>query len=195
MRVDSRLRYNPHMADGRTAWEQVKSGLRISGLIVLTFCIFIALVVSLSHVTGRVDPPRSRHPLLGVLSTATLVAVMFQTTRYWAKWLVGILGLGLFRLWGTLMFKGFFELPTNISFTTLLAWFLYTAAAVALTVRHASRPPKGAERFGLTGFVVCVSLAMINGSSHPLFYGLGLLAVGEITQTIMVHARHRTHHA
>jgi len=177
--------------DRRTAWEQVKSGFRISGLIVLTFCIFITLVVSLSHVTGRVDPPRSRNALLGVLSTATLVAVMFQTTRYWAKWLVGILGLGLFRMWGALMFKGFFELPRNINFTALLAWFLYTAAAVGLTVRHATRPPKGAERFGLTGFVVCVSLAMATGSSSPLFYGLGLLAAGEITQA-MVHTRHRT---
>ena len=105
-----------------------------------------------------------------------------------ARW---ILGVGPVENVVCLMFKGFFELPTNVTFSALLAWFLYSLAALALTFRHFGRAPNGAEKFGLVGFVVCVALAMVGNSSSPLFYGLGLLAAGEITQRLMSRGRHK----
>lgn len=159
---------------------------------VLAFCSFIALAVGLRLATGPVESGRNDHRLLGVIVVAVIVPFLYGTVRYWARWLVGFLGLGLWRMWYALMFKGFFELPTNVTFSALLAWFLYSLAALALTFRHFSRAPNGAEKFGLVGFVICVALAMVSSSSFPLFYGLGLLAAGEIAQRFS-HRRHQAH--
>jgi hypothetical protein len=160
---------------------------------VLAFCSFIAVGIGLQLATGRLDSGRNDHRLLGAVVVAAMIVFLYGTTRYWARWLVGILVLSLWRFWGALMFKGFFELPRNVTFRALLAWFLYVLAAFALTVRHAGRPPSGAEKFGLVSFVVCVALAMVSGSSFPLFYGLGLLAVGELVQRLMSHGRDKAH--
>jgi hypothetical protein len=171
----------------------VKSGFQIAGLTILAFCSFIALGIGLQLATGRVESGGTDHRLLGAIVVVGMMAFLYGTVRYWARWLVGILVLSLWRLWGGLMFKGFFELPTSVTFTALLAWSLYALAAFALTVRHASRVPVGAEKFGLVCFVVCVALAMVSSSSSPLFYGLGLLAVGELLQRLMSHRRHQAH--
>src|ERR1700733_1671111 len=163
----------------RGVGEQVKSGFQIAGLMVLAFFSFIALAVGLRLATGPVDSGQNDHRLLAAMVVAAMIVFLYATVRYWARWLVGFLVLSLWRFWGALMFKGFFELPTNVTFTALLAWSLYVLAAFALTVRHAGRTPNGAEKVGLVSFVVCVALAMVSSSSSPLFYGLGLLAVGE----------------
>jgi hypothetical protein len=185
------LRYNPLMGDHRTAWEQVKSGSRIGSLIVLAFCFFVALAISLAYVTGKVDPSGGRHPLLGALAAAALVAIMFRTTQYWAKWLAGILALGALRILGALLFKAFYDLPLDFSLSAGLTWFAYLLVALALTARHASRRPCGLERVGLVCFVVSVALATPSGSPVSLFYGLGLLAVTEMAQRFLSYRRHR----
>jgi hypothetical protein len=175
----------------RSVAEQVKSGFQIAGLMVLAFCSFIAVGIGLQLATGRLDSGRNDHRFFGAMVVAAMIVFLYGTVRYWARWLVGILVLSLWRFWGALMFKGFFELPTNVTFSALLAWSLYVLAAFVLTVRHAGRTPNGAEKFGLVSFVVCVALAMVSSSSSPLFYGLGLLAVGELIQRLASHGRHQ----
>jgi len=178
------------MKERRTVREQVKSGFRIAGSLVLVFCFFAALVASLSYVTGRADRLMGNHRWLAALVAVALITIMFLTTQYWAKWLVGVLGYCFLRMLAPLFFKLFFGFFRELTFAELLMWTLYSLAAAALTARHVSRAPKGVEKFGLVAFVVCVSLAMVYGSV-PLFYGLGLLATAELIQKLLSHDRQR----
>jgi len=183
------------MADHRTAWEQAKFGLRISGLFLLGVCLFGWLVAGLAFMVGKADSLGGHHPLLGAGLTAALVFVLFKTTKYWAKWLVGILGLFVLRFFFGLGFKWFYELPKGLSIREGLAWFAYLGAALALTVRHASRKPEGAENLGLVSFVVCVALAMAVNNYMPLLYGLGLLAIAEgLQRFVLQKRRHKSAH-
>lgn len=179
------------MAEHRTAWGQVKSGFRIASLIVLGFCFFIALSISLAHLTGQVGSSRARHPVLAVLSTVTLVVIMFTTTQYWARWIVGILALGVWRLFFALLLKFFYDLPVNLTLGEALMWFGYSIAALMLTMRHTRRSPRRAEKAGLVLFVIAAVLAMLHNSPVPLFYGLSLLAVAELGQRFVSHRRQR----
>jgi hypothetical protein len=89
---------NP-VGHGRSVGEQVKSGFQIAGLMVLAFCSFVALAVGLRLATGPVESGRNDHRLLDAMVVAAMIVFLYGTVRYWARWLVGFLGLGLWRMW------------------------------------------------------------------------------------------------
>lgn len=179
------------MAKHRTAWEQVKSGLRLAGFLMLVFCFFLALTLSLAHLTGQVGVSGGRHPALGALSAVTLVVITFKTTQYWAKWIVAILALGAWRLFFALLFKFFYDLPVNLTLRGAATWFAYSVVALILTMRHIRRVPRGAEKAGLVSFVIAVVLAMLQNSPVPLFYGLSLLAMAEFRERFVLYRKQR----
>jgi len=170
------------MRDNRSVREQVLSGLRIGGLIALSFVFFAAMSVSASLITGRDAAPSSAQRTLGTLALGVLATILFFTVQHWIKWLIGILGYGLLRLFGGLIFGPYMRHP--VSRLQAAGWIVYLAIAVLLTVRHIRRRPKGAERFGLVGFVLCVPFAMILESSKPLVLGLSFLALGELIEAL-----------
>ncbi len=170
------------MAKKRSVREQVISGLRIGGLIVLSFAFFAAMVVSASLITGREATPSIEQRLLGVLALCVLAGILFLTVHRWTEWLIGILGYCLLRLSGALIFGPYMKHP--VSRLQAASWILYLAVAILLTMRHVRRRPEGAEKFGLVGFVVCVPFAMRLESSKPLLFGLLFLALGELTETL-----------
>lgn len=74
------------MVRKRTVWEQVKSGLRIGGSMVLSFLFLIALwssvaLLTLQNTLVTLHP----HPLLGGLVLVVLSAVLFLTTKILGK--------------------------------------------------------------------------------------------------------------
>ena len=182
------------MTRRRTVAEQVKSGFRIGGLLVLSFLVFVALEGSLTYMTGQAGSAKGSYRVIGAISSVALIAVLYLTTAYWAKWLLGILGYCFFRMLVPLGLATFGYTFRNVSTAQLGAWSLYALIGLALTVRYAKRKPRGAEKLGLVSFVVCVSLAMVYSSSIPLFYGLALLAAMELAERlfgslISTHAR------
>ena len=170
------------MRDKRSVREQVLSGLRIGGLIVLSFVFFVAMSVSASLITGREATPSSAHRTLGTLALGILAAILFFTVHHWTKWLIGILSYCFLRLFMGLIFGPYMKHP--VSRLQVASWMLYLAVALLLTMRHVRRRPKGAERFGLIGFVLGVPFAFSFGSPKPLFLGLLLLALGELLETV-----------
>jgi hypothetical protein len=179
------------MAKKRSAREQVISGLRIGGLLVLSFVFFGAMVLSASLITDREATPKVAYLLLGTLAQGILASILFLTVHHWTKWLIGILGYGLFRLVGAVIFGPYLTHP--VSRLQIASWMLYLAVSLLLTKRHIRRRPKGAERLGLTGFVLCVPFALSLESPKPLFLGLLLLALGELIETARLwnRGRHR----
>jgi hypothetical protein len=167
--------------DKRSGGEQVLSGLRIGGLIVLSFVFFAAMVVSASLIAGREAAPNASHRTLGTLALVLLAAILFFTVHHWTRWLVGILGYCLLRLLGGLIFGPYMKQP--VSRLQVASWMLYLIA-ILLTMRHVRRRPKGAEKLGLVGFLVSVPFAMILESYKPLLLGLLFLALGELTERL-----------
>jgi hypothetical protein len=80
------------MARKRSIRAQVISGLRIGGLIVLTFAIFAGMVLSASLIVDRHDNATLKQHVLGVLLLGSLTVVLFATVRHWTQWLIGALG-------------------------------------------------------------------------------------------------------
>lgn len=155
------------MRDKRTVREQVASGFRIAGLMLLAFAFFIALTWALGR-GGNLTP--NPHRVLGSIALVGLSAVLFLTTRHGAKWVLGIVCYCLVK---TFVGAPVFALFGNISVAKELAFIaIYSSIALLLTWRHLERDPKGIERFALVAFVICAPIAIALQSYVPLLAGL-----------------------
>jgi len=168
------------VARKRTVGEQVRSGLRIAGQILLVFVVFGLLEISLTYAVGLADPRVGIRRVFGAVVALGLMLFMFRTTKHWAPWLFAALAFGLLRLTGGFLFGPYFSKPLVRS--AVAVWMLYAGAAVALTVRHVRRRPLGFERFGLVSFVVGIAVAAVYGSQEPLWAGLAVLGLAELVQ-------------
>jgi hypothetical protein len=176
----------------RSVGEQVLSGLKIAGLILLTGLVFALLQTSLVDVLGRADSKSAMHRLLGGAVALGIFGFLFQTASYWSKWLAPILLFGGARLAGGFVFAPYFR--TSTPRVEFLVWTLYAVVACGLSARHYRSPPRLFEKVGLVSFIVCVTLAAAEGSQTPLWLGLGVLALGELSQWLS-ERRLRRHRA
>ena len=164
--------------------------VRIAGLMLLAFAFFIALTWAAMFSLGRggnLTP--NPHRALGSIALVGLSAVLFLTTRHWAKW---VLGMVCYCLVKTFVGAPVFALFGNISVAKELAFIaIYRPIALLLTWRHFERDPKGIERFALVAFVICAPIAIALQSNVPLLAGLTLLGIGELAQRILRPRRKR----
>jgi hypothetical protein len=178
------------MTRKRTVGEQVASGFRIAGSMVLAFTFIVALIGSTFFLLGLNNAEaQGQHRILGGTALVGLSVLLFLTTRHWAKWLVGIVAYCFAKV---LIGTPFFLLSgkTNVA-KQLVFVLIYCLIAALLTWRHFEREPTGIEKVGLVGFVVCASFAMALQSYLPLLVGLALLAIGELAQRILQPRRTR----
>ncbi len=86
------------MTHKRTVAQQVASGFRIAGSMVLALTFIVALIGSTVFFLGLNNiEAQGQHRILGGIALIGLSALLLITTRYWAKWLLGIVGLGFAR--------------------------------------------------------------------------------------------------
>src|SRR5882672_2129582 len=92
------------MARKRSIRDQVISGFRMGGLMVLSFAFFGAMVVSARWIVGSPDGTSTiNQRLLGSVSMLFLTGILFVTVRRWTEWLIGILGYCFLRFFGGLL--------------------------------------------------------------------------------------------
>jgi hypothetical protein len=169
------------MVRSRSVREQVISGFRIAGSLLLAIAVFAALSLGFALITQNISPNRQPRVLLGSTLVLLLDAFLFLTARYWAKWLLGVFACGSLRLFvGGILLGPYLSHP--IDRRSAVLWFLYALAASALTVRYLRRQPKRLESIGLVLFVSCIALATVVSSSSTLFAGLAALGVSELLQ-------------
>jgi len=129
------------------------------------------------------------HRTLGSVALVGRSVALFFTTRYWAKWVLGIVFYCLAR---TFFGAPFFALFGKLNIAKELAFIaIYSAIALLLTWRHFERYPQGIERFGLVAFVICAPVAIALQSYVPLLAGLALLGIGELGQRFLRSTRTR----
>jgi hypothetical protein len=171
-----------NIRDERTVGEQVKSGLRLAGWVLLTLAFVYLLLGSTGFLIGKGAYTRPIHRVLGVCGLAALSTTMFVTVRHWVKWFIGV--LGYFAL------KAVFALLLGSSIAQPRLWFvefaLLLGLAVGLCARYLSRKPETIEEAALVGLVVALSFTLVCDSVFPFLSGLVFLTLVQLT-----HSRRR----
>jgi len=171
-----------NIRDDRTIGEQVKSGFRITGLLLLAvgfmFIVFGSTTLFLGK--GNFNGPIFR--VLGACGLAATSTVMFFTVRHWVKWFIGALGyLALKAAFALLL--GFTPSAPSIVRPRLLILELVLLAGIAIVLctRYLSHVPRKIETAGLVGLVLAISFATASDSAIPLFVGVTILALIQLT--------------
>lgn len=176
------------MAKKRTALEQVKSGFRIAGTMVLAFFFLVALWASVRFLTLRNNiENKGAHPLLGGLSLLLLSGTLLFTTKSWSRWLFAILAYSAAKLFFGGSFFAFGAKP-RVDLETGAVTVLILVLSTLATAKFVKRAPLGAERPGLVAFLVCLIFAIEYQSWTPWVVGLALLAAGHAIHFFM-HTR------
>jgi hypothetical protein len=168
----------------RSVGEQIKSGFRIGGLVLLSFAVFSGLAIGFDNILGHVGEMRRPHAVLGTLLVSILACFLFMTAQYWARWMFAFLVWGCMRLGVSVLF-GAYSTIHPIDRKTAVVWLGYTLTAAALTFRYVKRNPTSLERLGLVTLTSCVALAGASGGIWPLVAGLAVLATCELIQWLV----------
>lgn len=167
-----------NIRDGRTVSEQIKSGLRLAGWVLITLAFVYLLLGSTGFLIGKGKYTRPIHRVLGVGGLMALSTTLFFTVRHWVKWFIG--ALGYFAL------KAVFALLLGSSIARPRLWFvefvLLLGIAVLLCVRYLSRKPDTIEAAALVGLVVALSFTLVCDSVFPFLAGVAFLIVVQLAQ-------------
>jgi hypothetical protein len=176
------------MAKKRTAWEQVTSGFRIAGSMVVGFGLLLALSVSIVFLTLRNNiESQGAHPVLGGASLLLLSTILFLTTRVWASWLLAILAFCALKSLGFLLLLAFGS-PRIDARTALLTILMFFISAFA-SIRFVGRAAVGAERLGLVSFLVLLIFAVEFQSWLTWVMAIVILVAGQGIHYLMNRGR------
>ena len=139
--------YNPpvKIRDKRTVGEQVKSGFRLVGWLLLTLAFIYALLLCAGFLVGKGEYNQPIYRVAGACGLVALSVVMLMTVRHWVGWFIGALGY--------FVLKTAFALLLGSSLVRPRLWFIEFALllgfAILLCVRYASRKPQRIVAVGL----------------------------------------------
>jgi hypothetical protein len=172
------LKFEPvNIRDDRTIGEQVKSGFRITGLLLLALGFMFIVFGSTTLFLGKGNFIGPIYRVLGACGLATTSTVMFFTVRHWVKWFIGALGyLALKAAFAFLL--GFTpSAPSIVRPRLLILEFVMLAViAIVLCAQYLSHAPRKIEKAGLVGLVFAISFATAWDSTIPLLVGVAILA-------------------
>jgi len=174
-----------NIRDKRTVGEQIKSGFRLAGWILLTLAFVTLVLASTAAVVGKANGNYTQaiYRLLGACGLLATSTVMFITVRRWAKWLVGALGYMILKVAVSLLLG---RTPSVPSITRprleFLEFLVVLVLALLVCARYFTHAPRAVETLGLVGMVIALSFSMIYDSSLPIFAGVAVLAMIQLTQ-------------
>ncbi len=174
-----------NIRDKRTVGEQIKSGFRLAGWILLTLAFVSLVFASTASLVGKGNGNYTQpiHRLLGAFGLLATSTVMFITVRRWAKWFVGALGYMILKLAVSLLLGRTPSVPSitrpRLEFLEFLVVLVF---ALLLCTRYLTHTPRTVETVGLVGLVIALSFSMIYDSSLPIFAGVAVLGIIQLTQ-------------
>jgi hypothetical protein len=167
--------------DSRTIGEQIRSGFRLAGWILLTFALFVVLLGSTFLLTAKGGNPTVLHRFWGVCGLVSTATAMFFSVRYWAKWFVGLLGYLIFKLAISLLMGRTPSVPSIARPRLIILEYLVTSvAAMWLCLKYAGHVPRRIETLGLIGLVVSFAFGIVYDSPVPVLVGLSFLGLSQL---------------
>lgn len=167
-----------NIRDKRTVAEQIRSGLRLAGWVLITLAFIYLLLGSAGFLIGKGEYTRPIHRVLGVGGLMAISTTLFFTVRHWVKWFIG--ALGYFAL------KAVISLLLGSSVAQPRLWFvefaLLLGIAVLLCVRYLSRKTETIEAVALVALVVALSFTCVSDSVSPFLAGVAFLTVVQLAQ-------------
>jgi hypothetical protein len=174
-----------NIRDKRTVGEQIRSGFRLAGWVLLTLAFIFLVLASTASLVGKGNHTQPIHRLLGVCGLLAASVAMFITVRRWAKWFVGVLGYMILKLAVSLLLGRTPSLPSITRPRVVFLEFLVVLAfALLLCARYLTHTPRTVETVGLVGLVIALSFSVMCDSSLPIFAGVVVLGMIQLT-----HAR------
>lgn len=161
-----------NIRDKRTVSEQVKSGCRLAGRVLLTLAFIYALLLCAGFLVGKPEYTQPIYRVVGAFGLAAMSIVMFATVRRWVGWFLGALGY--------LVLKTAFFLLLGSSLVRPRLWFiefaLLLALALVLCAQYVRRKPQKIEAAGLVGLVLALTFTLVRDSNTPVLFGVVGLA-------------------
>jgi hypothetical protein len=167
-----------NIRDERTIGEQIKSGFRLDGWILLTFGFILLLLGSTRFFLGKNENPQPIFRLLGACGLIVASIVMFVSVRRWVRWFFGALGYFAFRV-AVALLLGLPRSPSLGSHPRLMLMELLAliVAAAVLCFRYLNHPPLKIEAAGLVGLVIAISFSVVVDANLPILSGVVVLAL------------------
>ena len=179
--------------DKRTVGEQIKSGFRLVGWVLLTLAFISLILGSINLLTGKGDHVRPLFRVLGACGLVAASSVMFVTIRHWVKWFFGFLAYSALKVAIAFLLGFTPSMPSivrpRLVFLELLVLLM---VAVVLCLRYLTHAPRKIEAAGLVVLVITISFSMVYDSNLPIICGIALLGV---TQLVHSGTRSRLTHA
>ncbi|HTS04691.1 MAG TPA: hypothetical protein VMP68_03840 [Candidatus Eisenbacteria bacterium] len=161
-----------NIRDERTVGEQIKSGFRLAGWILLTLALLFLLLGSTSLVLDR----SAHHSLVlratGACGLVAISVLLFVSIHYWAKWFVGFLGL--------YAFKSAFVMALHPKSLYLQFLLLLTPAFVLCARCVLNNIPKNIEKLGFVLLAVTIGFTLVLDSTIPMLLGVLTFAAIEL---------------
>ena len=173
-----------NIRDKRTIGEQIKSGFRLAGWVLLTLAFIFLVLASTALLVGKSNHTQPIPRLLGVCGLLATSTVMFITVRRWAKWFVGALGYMILKLAVSLLLGFTLSVP-SISRPRLvfLEFLMVVVVATVLCARYLTYTPRAIETVGLVGLVIALSFSMVCDSSLPILAGVTVLGLIQLAHS------------
>lgn len=174
-----------NIRDERTVVEQVKSGFRLAGWVLVTLAFVFALFWGATAVAGRGSFTQPIHRALGLCVLIAASAVMLVSVRYWTKWFIGAMAYWVLRVALSLVLGFTPSVPAVIRpRLVFLELLVLLVAALALCFRYLTRKPRPVERVGLVCLVFALTFSVVYDSNVPLLGGVMLLGVAQLAERI-----------
>jgi hypothetical protein len=172
-----------NIRDKRTIGEQIRSGFRLAGWILLTFALFVVLLLSALLLSAKGGNPTVFRRFLGACGIVSIATAMFISVRYWAKWFVGLLGYLIFKLAISLLMGRTPSMPSIARPRLVILEYLVTSvAAMWLCLRYVGHVPRRIETLGLIGLVVSFTFGIVYDSPMPVLVGLSVLGLSQLAE-------------
>jgi hypothetical protein len=164
-----------NVRDERSIGEQVRSGFRLAGWVLLTLAVGGLILCSDMVLVDR--NAAALHRIAGACGLALAGTLMFVSVERWGKWFVGALGYWTIKAIITLVFR-----PNGMRLQYLVLFICAFALCARFALIQAPRP--AVEKIGMVTIVIALSFSLTLDAPQWLLVGIVALALTQLVSHV-----------